>query len=50
VLDAITGALGLRAVALTTYAPNRDVAGATHTTALHILGRIADHYAAPRRR
>jgi arginase len=50
VLDAITGTLGLRAVALTTYAPNRDIAGATHATALHILGHLADHHAARRRR
>jgi arginase len=49
VLEAITGTLGLRAIALTTYAPNRDVAGATHATALHILGHVADHYAARRR-
>jgi arginase family enzyme len=45
VLDAVTGTLGLRAVALTTYTPRRDVNGATHATALHILGRIADHHA-----
>jgi arginase len=50
VLDAITARLGLRAVALTTYTPKRDVAGATHATALHILARIADHHAARRRR
>jgi arginase len=49
-LDAITGTLSLRAVALTTYTPSRDVNGATHATALHILGRIADHHAAERRR
>ena len=49
-LDAVTGTLALRAVALTTYTPSRDVDGATHATALHILGRIADHYAAGRRR
>jgi arginase len=50
VLDAVTGALRLRAVALTTYTPSRDVDGATHATALHVLGRIADRYAAGRRR
>jgi arginase len=50
VLDAVTGTLGLRAVVLTTYTPSRDVAGVTHATALHVLGRIAEHYAAGRRR
>jgi arginase len=49
-LDALTAKLGLRAVALTTYAPSRDVAGATHATALQILARIADHHAARRHR
>jgi arginase len=48
VLDAVTGTLGLRAVALTTYAPGRDIDGATHATALHILDRIAEHHAAAR--
>jgi arginase len=50
VLDAVTGTLDLRAVVLTTYTPSRDVAGVTHATALHVLGRIAEHYAAGRRR
>jgi arginase len=50
VLDAVTGQLALGAVALTTYTPNRDVAGATHATALHILRRIADHCATGSRR
>jgi arginase len=49
VLDAVTGTLGLHAVALTTYTPSRDVDGATHATALHVLARIADHHAAGRR-
>jgi arginase len=49
VLDELTGTLGLHAVALTTYTPSRDVDGATHATALHILARIADHHAASRR-
>jgi arginase family enzyme len=40
-LDALTGTLGVRAVALTTYTPSRDVDGATHATALHVLDRIA---------
>jgi hypothetical protein len=44
--SAVSGTLGLRAVALTTYTPSRDVDDATHATALHILARIADHYAA----
>jgi arginase len=48
VLDAVTGMLGLCAVALTTYTPSRDVQGATHASALHILGHIADHHAARR--
>jgi arginase len=43
ILDEVTGRLALVAVALTTYTPSRDVAGATHATALHILERIADH-------
>jgi hypothetical protein len=43
VLDAVTGMLGLCAVALTTYTPSRDVEGATHATALHILERVAEH-------
>jgi arginase len=46
VLDVVTRTLGLRAVGLTTYTPSRDVDGATHATALHVLGRIADHLAA----
>jgi arginase len=46
VLDAVTATLRLRAVALTTYTPVRDVDGATHATALHILGRLADQHAA----
>jgi arginase len=50
VLDAVTGMLGLRAVALTTYTPSRDVDGATHATALHVVARIADHHAAGRHR
>jgi arginase len=50
VLDAVTETLSLRAVALTTYTPSRDVNGATHATALHILARIADHHAARRHR
>lgn len=45
VLDAVTGMLGLRAVALTTYSPGRDVDGTTHAAALHILERVG---AAPR--
>ena len=45
VLDAVITRLALGAVALTTYAPSRDVAGATHGAALHVLGRIADHCA-----
>ena len=45
ILDAVDATLGLRAVALTTYTPSRDVAGVTHATALHVLGRIADHHA-----
>ena len=49
-LDAVTDTLGLRAVALTTYTPSRDIDGATHATALHILARIADHHAAGRHR
>jgi arginase len=50
VLDAVTGRLALGAVALTTYTPSRDVAGATHAAALHVLGRIADHCATGSRR
>jgi arginase len=42
VLDAVTGTLDLCAVALTTYTPSRDVAGVTHATALHVLGRVAE--------
>jgi arginase len=49
VLDAVTRTLGLHAVALTTYTPSRDVDGATHATALHVLARIADHHASGRR-
>jgi arginase len=43
VLGAVTGTLGVRAVALTTYTPSRDVDGATHATALHVLEHIAEH-------
>ena len=50
VLAAVTGTLALGAVALTTYTPSRDVAGATHAAALHVLGRIADHCATGSRR
>jgi arginase len=50
VLDAVTDRLALGAVALTTYTPRRDVAGTTHATALHALGRIADHCATQRHR
>jgi arginase len=50
VLDAVTGRLGLAAVALTTYTPRRDIDGATHATALHALARIADRYGTRRRR
>jgi arginase len=46
VLDAVTGSLRLRAVALTTYMPSRDVDGVTHATALRVLERIADQRAA----
>jgi arginase len=45
VLDAITGRLRLGGVALTTYTPSRDRDGTTHSAALHVLGRIADHIA-----
>ncbi|HKH17963.1 MAG TPA: arginase family protein [Solirubrobacteraceae bacterium] len=48
VLDAVTGMLGLRAVALTTYTPGRDSEGATHASALAILERIANRHAAGR--
>jgi arginase len=41
VLDAVTGTFGLRAVAVTTYAPSRDVDGATHASALHIVERVS---------
>jgi arginase len=50
VLGAVTGRLGVRAVALTTYTPSRDVDGATHASALHVLGHIAEHCEARRRR
>jgi hypothetical protein len=50
VLDAVTGRLALRAVALTTYTPSLDVAGATHAATLHALARIADHCATGTRR
>jgi hypothetical protein len=41
VLDAVLERLALRAVALATYTPGRDLDGATHDAALHILERIA---------
>jgi arginase len=44
--DALAGTLRLRAAALTTYTPNRDVDGITHAAALHILDRIAEQQAA----
>jgi len=50
VLDAVTGRLALGAVALTTYTPRRDIAGATHATALRALARIVDRCATRRRR
>jgi arginase len=46
VVDAVTGALRVRAVALTTYVPSRDRDGVTHATALRVLARIADRHAA----
>jgi arginase len=45
VLAAVTGTLHLGAVALTTYTPSRDIDDTTRATALHVLGRIADHCA-----
>jgi arginase len=39
--EAIGGRLVVRAAALTTYTPSRDVDGVTHAAALHILERIA---------
>jgi arginase family enzyme len=43
VLHAVTGRLALRAVAVTTYTPSRDVDGTTHATALHVLEHLAEH-------
>jgi arginase len=50
VLDAIAARLLPAAVAITTYTPSRDVDGATHATALHLLARIAEHASADTRR
>jgi arginase len=48
--DALSRALGVRAAALTTYAPSRDPDGVTLTAALRVLDRIAEQQAATVRR
>jgi arginase len=47
---ALGGRLTVRAAAVTTYTPSRDVGGVTHAAALHVLERIAEHQAAPPQR